>query len=126
MFNSLFRKQLESLLATFLPPKTQIKSSTLLQAYATFTAISSKKDENFSTAYAKIRAETNAYPYGILRISGPISSSAPLAFRHFLSLDPENFLRFIVSDMVNNPSNLLQIFQKNGATIFRFWPIISS
>lgn len=108
MFNSHFRKQLEESLESVLPPNAKIKSSTLLKAYATFSAIRDTHEEDFSAAYRKVRIDAKAYPKGILQMQTPIPATAPDAFRLFLSLDIESFCRFILSDLIGDPAGLLR------------------
>lgn len=113
MFNSLVRLKLEACLAPLLPPHFKIKSSTLLQAYATFRTIQEHRTDDFSAAYTEIQSQRSNYPLGILQIQqASISPAYPPAFHEFLTLTPEDFLRYIVSDLVCRPKELLQIYHK--------------
>lgn len=114
MFNSLvYRPNLEACLTPLLPPHFKIKSSTLLQAYATFRTIQEQRTDDFSVAYTEIQSQRSHYPHGILQIQrASISPAYPPAFHEFLTLTPEDFLRYIVSDLVCRPKELLQIFRK--------------
>jgi len=93
-------------------PSVTIKSSTLLQAYATFCAISENQIQDFSLAYAEVVSRYGSiYRHAILqKLATPLPSLFPPVYYEFISLTPEQFLRFIVPDLVSDAPRTLQSF----------------
>ncbi|WP_458407291.1 hypothetical protein [Anaerotignum sp.] len=106
MFSNPYRNVLIKSLSNILKPETNIKSSTLLQAFATFKAIKEIDSGNFFSTYKTIFSEKPAC-YFLSRFSHENCKLNSDTFTEtidlFACLSPSEFFRFIISDIVSNP-----------------------
>ena len=112
MFPSPYRQILVANLSAFLKPGTNIKSSTLLMAYATFTSINEKDLDGFISSFNIVNNTEPTCHYRSLLLQKNITKlpEAYLKTNHlFTSLSPSEFFRFIVPDLVSNPINDCQV-----------------
>lgn len=100
------RLMLEKLLAKVMEPNTEIKSSTLLQAYATFCAVfaseASVSDSDYDF-FCKSSPYRRVVLGGLLR---PLTESSFTAAKAFLDISPADFFRFVVPDLIADPFGL--------------------
>lgn len=113
MFFSPYRYTLAKSLSTLLPPGTVIKGSTLLQAYATFSAMKETGDADFHFAYKKV---FSLFPScNLARLHKLILptdvTSPPTTFSLFTSIAPDDFFRFIIPEIVSNPVETTNLFR---------------
>ena len=107
------RKTLETLLVNALPYLKEMKSSILLQAYATFCSISAPLGGDFVEAYKNICKEKTPYKKSILHgLSVTDSEFFSFLVKAFATITAEDFFRFVVPDMVANPQNLAEVLEK--------------
>ena len=87
------------------------KSSSLLQAYATFKSMKDCTPDSLSQCYAEVCSQSPADSI----ISGRAISDANNAFQaytEFRKFSFEEFLRFIVPDLITDISSFMRIFQE--------------
>jgi len=114
MFPSPYRETLIQSLSTILKTGINVKSSTLLQAFATFTTI---KEENFNLFISSYNTFFNKEPECSYRSKLRISNISNAKFSNlytetinlFTSLSPSEFFRFIIPDIVSNPIKTTKI-----------------
>lgn len=106
MFSNPYRNVLIESLSDILKPKTNIKSSTLLQAFATFKTIKEINSGNFFSTYKTLFTEKPTC-YFLSRFSHENCKLNSDTFTEtvdlFTSLSPSEFFRFIIPDIVSNP-----------------------
>lgn len=97
------RAELSEKLSRILKEGTAIKSSLLLRTYATFVTLGESFHEELIKAYYEL-ASSNKYPKGtVLQLSRQAASDAvDEAARKFRHYSIDEFLRFIVPDLVAN------------------------
>lgn len=125
MFSNPYREILVDSLSSILNPEFKIKSSTLLQAFATFKTIIEVDSANFSSAYKKIFGEEPESSFHS-RLSHKNLISYSNAFLDptinlFASLSPDEFFRYIIPDIVSNPTKTAKMLhQKFSDNILLF------
>lgn len=112
MSNMRVRTELSEKLSRIIKTETNPKSSDLLKAYATFAAMGELSSERLIEGYVDL-LKARKYPSNdYLRISRFATlehiQDAYLAFRQFTD---EEFLRFIVSDLVVNTAEMMQLYK---------------
>ena len=115
MFPSPYREILVSSLSAILKPDTNIKSSTLLQAFATFTSLRGENIEHFISLYKTTFSQPPAcfYRSRISHISTTsFSNLYAKTLALFTSLSPSEFFRFIIPDLVSNPIKAAKILHE--------------
>lgn len=107
------REKLEAELAAIMGKNIAIKSSTLLQAYATFASMSALDESNFATAYKLVQKENKACKWAILRgLPKGIPEEYPPVFNSFIEILPADFFRFVVPDLVGDPFQFNRFFSE--------------
>ena len=104
------RQKLGAVLLPLLNAKTKIKSSTLLQGYATFMTI--QQHGALPVTRDDLKKWGGNYKYGLLGIDLPSTTITRNAFDAFTSVPIYEFLRFIVPDLVAEPQKLLEQFYR--------------
>lgn len=115
MFPSPYRQILVASLSAFLKPGTNIKSSTLLMAYATFSSINEKDLDSFISSFNIVNNTEPTCQYRSLLLQKTITKlpEAYLKVNHlFASLSPSEFFRFIIPDLVSDPIKASKILHK--------------
>ena len=98
------REKLGAQLADIMGANVVVKSSTLLQAYATFRAMSALNESNFAAAYRSVLKENKACKWAILRgLPKVISEEYPPVFDSFIEITFADFFRFVVPELVGDP-----------------------
>ena len=107
MFSYSYRERYASALAEVLDILGEVKSSKLLQAYATFSAMQSVGGD-LAEAYKMVCEKYKDYKLAVLTISSKCFAKEKLAecAELFTSLEMEKFLGFVVPDIVCEPDRL--------------------
>ena len=106
MFSNPYRNVLIKSLSDILKPENNIKSSTLLQAFATFNAIKEIDSGDFFSTYKTLFTQKPTCHF-LSRFSHENCKWNSDTFTEtidlFTSLSPSEFFRFIIPDIVSNP-----------------------
>ena len=115
MYKNNARTHLESVLKHILPQGFSIKSSTLLQAYASFSALNSTTHiDDFNYNYRCICTANANYIFGYCSCFAVVDSDDFLnAKEEFLRFDLLSFLKFIVPDLAAQPEKLCDFYKHN-------------
>lgn len=117
MFPSPYRETLVTSLSAILKQGISIKSSTLLQAFATFKTIKEKNPDDFVAGYkttfhkehieSKYRSRLSHENYKVFS-NDTLFDSVNL----FTGLSASNFFRFIIPDIISNPIKAAKILHE--------------
>ena len=109
MHSSILRREYENLFAKLTVPGTPVKSSLLLQSYATIRAIKDAKTVSFDDAYRHVCNQYAGYELGLCsKLKVSILSSLSDIADQFIQLSFIDFLFYIVPDLVCEPERLVK------------------
>lgn len=112
MFIPPLRQHYESILVNISGISHKLKSSNLLQAYATFSAML-LMDVKLSDAYSDVRKEYADYQYALLPIATQYRSKLQKnQLESFTNISLEDFLTYVTPDVVCDPPALMEHYRE--------------
>ena len=112
MYTPPIRDDYESILKNILGTSNKIKSSKLLQAYATFSAMLSS-GQTLTDSYKQIQSKYPDHPYALLRLPPQqIKSLKRDTLENFTNISLQDFLICVTPDLVCDPFSLMEHFEK--------------
>lgn len=113
MYTPPLRNHYESILTRLLGTCSPLKSSRLLQAYVTFSAVLSDTNQNLAESYNDIRKKYSDYPYAILSLSRQQCSKFQSEdLKEFTDIPFEVFLLHVIPDVVCDPHSLMEHYRE--------------
>jgi hypothetical protein len=109
MFTPALRKEYESLYEQITGLGIPVKSSSLLQTYATILAITNTPASSFEDAYRNVRTMYSGYELALCsKIKPPFPSTFSEIAERYLQLSLLDFLLYVVPDLVCEPERLIK------------------
>lgn len=113
MYTPPLRNHYASILTSLLGTNSPLKSSKLLQAYVTFSAMLSYSNQDFTEAYNDIRKKYADYPYAVLPLSHrQCKGLQQEELKEFTDIPFEEFLLYVIPDVVCDPQSLMDHYRE--------------